>query len=159
MSTEVTIVGSTTTELEELLRSHGIQAASVALTELLHFAQPGSKPPKVVVLDMRGRAGFPPAMALLKGEHPTTGIVIVAGALDPTLMLEAIRAGVNEWVTEPLAPAESDHRRPAHHRQRAGGQPRRSVRGDRRQRRGRCNDRRRERGDNAGVDGKAAAPS
>jgi pilus assembly protein CpaE len=76
------------------------------VTELLHIAQPGSKPPKVIVLDMRGRVGFPPAMALLKGEHPTTGIVIVAGAQDPALMLEAIRAGVNEWVTEPLAPAD-----------------------------------------------------
>jgi pilus assembly protein CpaE len=106
VSTEVTIVGSNTNELAEVLRSHGIRAASAAVTDLLHFAQPGSKPPKVIVLDMRGRAGFPPAMALLKGEHPTTGIVIVAGTQDPALMLEAIRAGVNEWVTDPLTPAD-----------------------------------------------------
>jgi pilus assembly protein CpaE len=106
VSTEVTIVGSTTNELEEVLRSNGVRAASVAVTELLHLAQPGSKPPKVIVLDMRGRGGFPPAIALLKVEHPTTGIVIVAGTQDPALMLEAIRAGVNEWVTEPLKPAD-----------------------------------------------------
>jgi pilus assembly protein CpaE len=106
VSTEVTIVGSTTNELEEVFRSNGIRAASVAVTELLHFAQPGSTVPKVIVLDMRGRAAFPPAVALLKGEHPTTGIVIVAGTQDPALMLEAIRAGVNEWVTEPLTPGD-----------------------------------------------------
>jgi pilus assembly protein CpaE len=106
VSTEVTIVGSNTNELEDLLRSNGIQAASVEVTELLQLARPAAKPPKVIVLDMRGHAAFPPAMAQLKGEHPTTGIVIVAGTQDPALMLEAIRAGVNEWVAEPLKPAD-----------------------------------------------------
>jgi pilus assembly protein CpaE len=106
VSTEVTIVGSNTNELEEVLRSSGIRAVSVVVTDLLHFAQPGSKAPTLIVLDMRGRVALPPALALLKGEHPTTGIVIVAGAQDPALMLEAIRTGVNEWVTEPLKPAD-----------------------------------------------------
>src|SRR5205814_505409 len=31
-----------------------------------------------------------------------TGIVILAGKLDPALMLEAMRAGVSEWVSEPI---------------------------------------------------------
>jgi pilus assembly protein CpaE len=44
----------------------------------------------------------PPALASLRRRHPRIGIVIVADSLDPTLMLEAMRAGVNEFVTEPL---------------------------------------------------------
>ena len=37
---------------------------------------------------------------------PTTGVVIVAARMDPVLMLEAMRAGVNEWVADPLTAAE-----------------------------------------------------
>jgi pilus assembly protein CpaE len=42
-------------------------------------------------------------VALLKRQHPSTGVLIVASHLDTQLMLEAMRAGVNEFVTEPLS--------------------------------------------------------
>jgi pilus assembly protein CpaE len=106
VSIEVTIAGSTTTELEQLLRAGGFRCSAIALADLLHVAQPGAKPPRVVVLDLRQRSTVPPALALLKAEHPSTGVVIVAGAQDPAFMLEAIRAGVNEWITDPVKPAD-----------------------------------------------------
>jgi pilus assembly protein CpaE len=106
VSIEVAIVGSTTPELEDLFRAGGIRSTSAALSDLLRFAQPGSKLPQVIVLDMRQRSALPPAVAVLKKEQPTTGFVIVAGKLDPALMLEAMRAGVNEWVTEPVTQAD-----------------------------------------------------
>ena len=106
MSIEVMIVGSATTELEQALRTLGVRAQSCPLTELLHLAQPGAKPPKVIVLDLRQRPSFPPAIALMKTEHPATGVVIVAASHDPALMLEAMRAGVSEWVTDPIAPGD-----------------------------------------------------
>jgi len=102
VSIDVSIVGSSTSELEDMVRSGGIHFASVAVTDLLRLAQPGSTPPRAIVLDMRDRTSLPPAVALFKKEHPSTGFVIVADKLDPALMLEAMRAGVNEWVTEPV---------------------------------------------------------
>ncbi len=106
MSIDVTIVGSSTSELEDTCRAGGIRSSSVALSDLLHFAQPGAKAPRVIVLDMRQRTSLPPAIALLKSEHPSTGVVIVAGQLDPKVMLEAMRAGVSEWVTDPVMPGD-----------------------------------------------------
>jgi pilus assembly protein CpaE len=43
---------------------------------------------------------------MLKRQHPAMGVVIVAAHLNPTLMLEAMRAGVTEWVSEPLNQVE-----------------------------------------------------
>ena len=102
MSTDVTIIGSANRDLEEMLRASHISTISAGAADLLRLAQPGSKPPRVVVLDIRQRPELPPALALLKKEHPLTGVVIIAGKLDPAVMLEAMRAGVNEWVAEPV---------------------------------------------------------
>ena len=51
---------------------------------------------------------LPPTLTTLRRQHPSTGVVIVAARLDPMLMLEAMRAGVSEWVAEPR------HRRRSH---------------------------------------------
>jgi pilus assembly protein CpaE len=59
-----------------------------------------------VLLDVRESNSLPPTLATLKRQHPTTGIVIVAARMDPSLMLEAMRAGVNEWLAEPLSSVE-----------------------------------------------------
>ncbi|HET9832107.1 MAG TPA: AAA family ATPase, partial [Vicinamibacterales bacterium] len=102
VSMNVTVVGNNTNELTELFRQLGVRASSLPLSELPRLAQSGSRPPQVIVLDLRDISALPPAVALLKKEHPSMGFVIVAGKLDPALMLEAMRAGVNEWVTIPL---------------------------------------------------------
>jgi pilus assembly protein CpaE len=57
-------------------------------------------------VDARKRQELPSALPVLKKEHPTVGVVIVADQLDPARMLEAMRAGVNEWVVDPVTPAE-----------------------------------------------------
>jgi pilus assembly protein CpaE len=54
-----------------------------------------------VVVDLRaGHAQIPPSLALLRRQHPDVGLIIVASSLDPALMLEAMRAGVTECVTD-----------------------------------------------------------
>jgi pilus assembly protein CpaE len=58
------------------------------------------------VIDLRGEAQFPAALPELKRAHPRTAIVLVTGALDTAMMLEAIRCGVTECVVEPVAQAE-----------------------------------------------------
>ena len=48
------------------------------------------------------------AVTSLKRQHPNTNVMLLASALDPALMLEAMRAGVNEFVADPLSQAEFD---------------------------------------------------
>lgn len=106
MALAITVVGSSDRQLQELLRGEGVRLKSVAVSDLLALAQPAAPQPDVVVLDIRDSGALPPTLAALKRQHPTTGVVIVASHLDPVLMLEAMRAGVNEWVAEPVTAAE-----------------------------------------------------
>jgi pilus assembly protein CpaE len=102
----ITIVGATDRQLEELLRGPGVRIKSLAVSDLLALAQPQASQPDVVVLDLRESASLPPTLSALKRQHPSTGVVIVASRMDPVLMLEAMRAGVNEWVADPVTAAE-----------------------------------------------------
>lgn len=106
MPIEIAIIGSATKELEDILRSAHMHSVSGSATDLLRMAQPGSKCPQAIVLDVRKRQELPSALPVLKKEHPTVGVVIVADQLDPSRMLDAMRAGVNEWVVDPVKPAE-----------------------------------------------------
>jgi len=98
----ITLVGAVDRQLEELLRSQTTRIRSVPVADLLALAQPSASQPDVVVLDVRESNTLPPTLATLKRQHPTTGVVIVAARMDPALMLEAMRAGVNEWLAEPI---------------------------------------------------------
>ena len=60
----------------------------------------------MVILDVRDSNTLPPTLTTLKRQHPATGVIIVAARMDPVLMLEAMRAGVNEWVADPVNAAE-----------------------------------------------------
>ena len=102
MALNITIVGSQDRQLEELLRSQSTRIRSMPVAELLALAQPGAAQPDVVVLDVRESSALPPTIVTLKRQHPGTGVVIVAARMDPALMVEAMRAGVNEWLAEPL---------------------------------------------------------
>ncbi len=85
------------------LRERGFRTTHVAL-EALDTAHPiGSAGPDAFVVDVRGLDRIPREIAQLKRRFPSTGIVIVARALDPTEMLEGMRMGVNEWVAQPVA--------------------------------------------------------
>ena len=102
MSLNITIVGSQDRQLEELLRSQSTRIRSMPVAELLALAQPAAAQPDVVVLDARETGALPPTLVTLKRQHPSTGVVIIAARMDPALMVEAMRAGVNEWLAEPI---------------------------------------------------------
>lgn len=106
MALNITLVGTADRQIEELLRGPQTKIRSVAVSDLLALAQPAAAQPDVVVLDIRETQALPPTLATLKRQHPGTGVVIVAAKMDPALMLEAMRAGVNEWIAEPLSAAE-----------------------------------------------------
>jgi pilus assembly protein CpaE len=104
----VTIVGSGDQELVAALRHRGFRASHVALGDLDSAHAAGSKGPDAFVFDIRGMERLPREVAHVKRQFATSGVVIVAPALDPTAMLEAMRMGVNEWVTEPVDLDELD---------------------------------------------------
>ena len=84
----------------------GMFLPPVAGSELQALAQPTAKQPDVVVIDIRNQSHLPAALPLLKRQHPGTGVVIVASRLDPQLLLEAMRSGVNEFVPDPFTTAD-----------------------------------------------------
>jgi pilus assembly protein CpaE len=102
----VSLAGSRDRQVEELLQTSGLRVTLLKIEELAALAQPAAQQPSLVVVDMRDRQALPPTVAMLRRQHPGTGVVIVAAALEPALMLDAMRAGVTEFVTAPLAAAE-----------------------------------------------------
>jgi pilus assembly protein CpaE len=103
---DVAIFGSNTRQIEDLLRSGSVRVTAAPISDLLRLAQPSTKPARAIVVDIRELTELPPALALLKREHPATGVVIVAAKADPAVMLAAMRAGVSEWVSEPIQQQE-----------------------------------------------------
>jgi pilus assembly protein CpaE len=103
MTNAVLIVDPLDRDIERILSAAGWQTAVVTTAELGRLAHPAAQCPPVVVLDMRGGRSTPPSLLAVKQAHPTLGVVAVAAAPDPTLMLDAMRGGASEFVAEPVA--------------------------------------------------------
>ena len=86
-------------ELEGLVRGSGAKVVQVDLEKVDAL---GIDKLEVLVVDLRNAEHLPDALAGFRKKHPQIGVIIVTSALDPALMLEALRAGVNECVTAPL---------------------------------------------------------
>jgi pilus assembly protein CpaE len=102
MAKLVTLVGAVDRNLEELLRAGGTHVSSVSESALGMLASPSAKQPDVLVVDLRQSSVVPPLVGLLRRNHPNTGVMIIASVLDPALLVEAMRAGVTEVVSEPF---------------------------------------------------------
>src|SRR2546422_3635772 len=101
MSVQITIISSDR-KLEGLVRSSGLRPTVALAVDLLTLSHPGAVQPDVLILDIRGHSQMPSALAALKRQHPTTSVIVIAQELTPALMLDAMRAGVNECVAEPV---------------------------------------------------------
>ena len=108
MSLNIVLAGPPDRQLEDILRACGMHNAPVSGAELARIAEPGTNQPDVLVLDLRGHAHLPAALPILKRQHPSTGVLIVADRLDPALLLEAMRAGVTEVVAAPLVASDME---------------------------------------------------
>src|SRR5580765_56461 len=89
-----------------LLRETGLPLVSAPREAITGLAHVGAAQPAVLVVDLREQPEFPPELTLIKRQHPTTCVLLVVPALDPTLMLEAMRAGVNEIIPDPISDSE-----------------------------------------------------
>ena len=96
------VVGSTDRQLEQFLRTDGVSVTTQPLSALAALAHPSTAESDALIVDLRDEPALPPALATFKRHHPSVGVIIVSRQLEPTLMLEAMRAGVTEWLSEPL---------------------------------------------------------
>jgi pilus assembly protein CpaE len=96
------LIGSRDRRLEEMVRAIIPDALAAGGLELLK-APLSARKPKVVIVDLRNENGVPPWLAALRRSLPTTGIIVVAATMDPSTMLEAMRAGVTEFLSEPVS--------------------------------------------------------
>jgi pilus assembly protein CpaE len=102
---DVLVVDPLDRGLEELLRACGMHTTRGNAAELTALAHPSAQQPHVVVVDTRGARSIPPSMAAVKRQHPATGFLVVASESDPAILLEAMRAGANEFLHEPITAA------------------------------------------------------
>jgi pilus assembly protein CpaE len=96
------IIGSTTRQIEDLVRAAGMRPLSLRPEELSSSARPLAATPEVIIVDVRSDRSLLGVISGIKRRHPGLGVAIVVPSLEPELMLEAMRAGVSECVTEPL---------------------------------------------------------
>jgi pilus assembly protein CpaE len=102
VSTQVIIVDPLDRDVERVLSAFGATVTVATSVELARLAHPASQCPDVVVLDVRGGRSTPVALQAVRQSHPALGVVAVASQADPAVMLEAMRAGANEFVAEPV---------------------------------------------------------
>lgn len=92
--------------IELLLEKSGLQSACINEHELRELAMPNAPQPDAIILDVRHDSRVPDVLIQHQRNHPQTPLVMVAQAMEPTLMLEGIRFGVKAYVTEPLTRQE-----------------------------------------------------
>jgi pilus assembly protein CpaE len=102
MAKQIALVLATDRQPEDLLRTAGMHVTNVTEAGLIHLTASSSKQPDAIVIDLRGGSAVPATLSTLTRNHPATGVVIIAATLDPKLLVEAMRAGVNEVVPEPF---------------------------------------------------------
>jgi pilus assembly protein CpaE len=100
----VGIIGGKDRVIEDHVRAAGMRPV-VLLPDQLTSPTQTAAPPDVVIVDLRSDAQPLQVLPAIKRRYPTMGIAIVVQSLNPTLMLEAMRAGVTEAISEPITQA------------------------------------------------------
>ncbi|MGH9197265.1 MAG: hypothetical protein ACRD1T_16190, partial [Acidimicrobiia bacterium] len=102
----VILAGSSDRQLEGYLRTIGVSIVAVPSTDLEAVAPAATLHADVLILDIRQASQLPSSLPIFRRQHPSTDIILVASSLDPTLMLEAMRSGVSEVVTDPITQSD-----------------------------------------------------
>jgi pilus assembly protein CpaE len=107
VAVSLTIIGSRDSQLENIARASGRIASITWLSDLSTLVDARAAQPEVLIVDVR-QTSVPQDLGLLKRNHPGTNVVLLASMLDPGVMLQGMRAGVNEVITEPLSQSDFD---------------------------------------------------
>jgi len=100
--TTAILVGSDDRALKAQLAVQSLRARAVTEEAVLSaFAR--AEADALLVVDARGRATVPGWIPAFRRQFPSSPILMILTTLDPGMILEAMRAGVNECLAEPLA--------------------------------------------------------
>ena len=99
MTHKVILVAPGDRQLAETLIAAGADVTTAASLESLQLS--GSEA-RMLVVDVRDQSAVPGAVSSIRRSHPSMGIVLIASKPDAAMMLDAIRTGVNELLTEPV---------------------------------------------------------
>lgn len=102
LSSQIVVIGQPDLRLSDMLAGLGARIASVPADQLPTYTAPGMRP-DVVIVDVRDGNGLPDGIVALRRRYPDTALVLLSTTLDPALMLEAMRSGISECLTEPLS--------------------------------------------------------
>ena len=103
MALTLTIVGSRgDSQLEATVRATGSFSTVSSVAGFGSLLDARSGQPDILLVDLSGACELPAQLAGIKRQHPSTKIILLLSKLDPTLMLQGIRAGVDECMAEPL---------------------------------------------------------
>ena len=99
MTHKVILVAPGDRQLADTLTAAGGDVTTAASLEALHLSGSAAR---MLVVDIRDQSSVPAAVSSIRRISPSLGIVLIASKPDPAMMLEAIRTGVNELLTEPV---------------------------------------------------------
>lgn len=107
LESTIVVVEGADRQLGALVRSAGLPVMATIRTDgLAMLDRQVSQAPDVLIVDVRGESVLPAELVAVKKRFARTNVVLIVQALDPALMLEAMRAGVTEVVQEPLTTAD-----------------------------------------------------
>ncbi len=102
MTGTVGIIGNSDGDLQSLVSACGLRPIVLQAEQLATATRTNAAMPDALLVDVRRDRSALSMIAAIKRKYPTMGIAIVAKSLDPDLMLESMRAGVSEAISEPL---------------------------------------------------------
>ena len=108
MNQSIALVGPGDRQVEQLLRARGLTVVSWMERDLAARAQHASASADIVLLDLRDQLRLPVALEAFHRQHPSVPVLLLLASLDPSIMLEAMRAGVKECLQEPVTAEELD---------------------------------------------------
>jgi pilus assembly protein CpaE len=103
----VGIIGSGDRRLEDALREAGVRSVMLPADYLTNSLRGGATPDAFLV-DIRTDRSALQSVSAIKRRFPTLGVAIVVNGLEPEVMLEAMRAGVTEVLSEPISAGQVD---------------------------------------------------
>lgn len=97
----VAVFGPPDRTLTDLLIALGARVMSLPAEQIGSFS--AAAKPDLAIIDVREANQLPDATGLFRRRFPDAPMILLCAALDPALILEAMRSGISECVTDPIS--------------------------------------------------------
>jgi len=100
------IVLTSDRQLEDTVKATGLPVTVLPASDMGAASSLVTKGASAIVFDLRRQFAIPPVISAIRRQAPQIGVVLVVSALDPNFLVDAMRAGVNEVVADPVTTDE-----------------------------------------------------